>query len=354
MPEASMPAYRLTDWLQQPAIVDITVPRPGPGEVLVRVAGNGLCHSDLTMHQISAEIGAALGWRVPFTLGHEIAGWIADAGDEAAAVTAAPGTPVALVSPASCGRCRYCLRGLDSACPDGLAGRGYGRDGGLAPYVIAPAGRGVVPLTTLDPVEAAPLTDAGATSYHAVRRALPRLGPGSWAVVLGAGGLGAFAIQHLKALSAARVVAVDRAAGRRALARELGADEAIDGITSATAHDLADVCGAQAADVVLDFVGTDASIATGLRALAPAGAFGLVGAAGGTLRRGWYGTLPREAEIFTFQGSTIADLQDVIALAEAGRIRPLVDRFALADIDEAYAALAAGALHGRAVVIPPL
>nr|MDT0664940.1 alcohol dehydrogenase catalytic domain-containing protein [Micromonospora sp. DSM 115978] len=190
-------AYRMTSWLGEPELVDVAVPAPRAGQVLVRVAGNGLCHSDLTMRQIPAAIGEALGWRMPFTLGHECAGWIEEVsapGPE----WLAPGRPVALVSPTSCGTCQVCRRGLDSACPHGLAGRGYGRDGGLAGFVLVDDARSLGPLPAgLDPVAAGPLTDAGATSYHAVRRVADRLGAGTTAVVVGAGGLGAFAVQHL-------------------------------------------------------------------------------------------------------------------------------------------------------------
>lgn len=362
MPRTTMTAYRLPGWLQPPRLMTVDVPKPGPGEVLVRVAGNGLCHSDLSMSQIPEEFGTALGWRMPFTLGHEVGGWIEEFGDDPtgpappgaglSGARLAIGMPVALVSPTSCGHCRYCLRGLDSACRAGTAGRGYGRDGGLAGYVVADATRAVVPLRTLDPVDAGPLTDAGATSYHAVKRVVRRLTPGSRAVVLGAGGLGAFAIQHLRAMTPALVVAVDRVPARLALAAELGAGETLAGITGNTVKELTEICGGEGADAVIDFVGTDESIATGLGALAPGGAYGLVGAAGGKYRRAWYGGLPREAEIFTFQGSTIADLRDVIALAEAGLVRPLVDRFPLDRVAEAYGALEAGNLRGRAVVLP--
>jgi propanol-preferring alcohol dehydrogenase len=353
--KARMPAYRLLEWQQAPKLVEVDVPRPGPGQVLVRVAGNGLCHSDIGMTQMPASIGELVGWSMPFTLGHEIAGRVEDAGEGAVDTYGRPvaaGATVALVSPSSCGRCRYCRRGLDSACPNGLAGRGYGRDGGLAAYVVADASRSVLPLANLDPVAAAPLTDAGATSYHAVRRALHLLEPGSNAVVLGAGGLGSFAIQFLRALSPARVIAVDQHAARRDYARELGAAEAIGGVDGQTAGILRELTGGEGADLVLDFVGIDASIAAGLRSVRSGGAFGLVGASGGTFRGPWMGGLPKDADIFTFQGSCISDAQAVISLAEAGLIRSDVDVFPLEQVTEAYLALDRGELHGRAVVTP--
>src|SRR5688500_3699457 len=157
-----MRAYRMTGWGAPPEHAEVPVPAPGPGQVLVRVAGCGLCRSDLTMRQMPRIAGERLGWQMPFTLGHETSGWLAD------------GTPAALVSPTSCGTCWHCGRGMDNDGPHGLAGRGYGRDGGLAEYVVADQ-HAVLPLGGLDPRHAGPLTDAGATAYHAVRRALPRI-----------------------------------------------------------------------------------------------------------------------------------------------------------------------------------
>jgi propanol-preferring alcohol dehydrogenase len=335
----TMTAYRVVRWGDPPQLTEVPVPEPGPGEVLVDVAGNGLCHSDLRMAHIPGEIAEAMGWSLPFTLGHEVGGRIAATGP--GVVGYAEGEAVALVSPASCGACAYCVRGHDSACPNGLAGRGYGRDGGLARYVVAAAPRAVVKLGALDPVVAGPLTDAAATSHHAVARVLPRLPGGSTAVVIGAGGLGAFAVQLLRALSPARVVAVDTNPARLAVARDLGAHEAHGEIDAV-----------EGADVVLDFAGVDGTIAAGIGKVRRYGAFGLVGAAGGTFRRPWFGGLPRDADVFTFQGSSVADLHAVVSLAEGGLIRSEVDLFPLSRVVDAYAALEAGDLRGRAVVVP--
>ncbi|GAA2643510.1 oxidoreductase [Paractinoplanes durhamensis] len=311
-------------------------PEPGPGQVLIRVAGCGLCRSDLTMRQMPKPVGERLGWRMPFTLGHETAGWVAATGPGVTGLDV--GAPVALTPADSCGTCWFCLRGLDNSCPAALTGRGYGRDGGLAEFVLTGL-RGVLPLAGLDPRHAGPLTDAGATAYHAVRRALPRIAPGGTVAVLGAGGLGAFAVQFLRVLTAARVVAVDIDPARLAYAESVGA------------HEVQTSLDRKRLDAVLDFVGTDATIAGGLAALRPGGAFGLIGSAGGRLERPWFGSLPRDGEVYTFQGSTIADAQEVIALAEAGLIRNQVDEFAFEKAAEAYERLAAGTLTGRAVVL---
>jgi alcohol dehydrogenase, propanol-preferring len=351
---AQMTAYRLLEWEQAPQLVEVDVPRPGPGQVLIRVAGNGLCHSDIGMGLMPASIGELIGWSMPFTLGHEIGGHIEEIGEGAVDTYGQPvslGQAVALISPSSCGVCRYCRRGLDSACPNGLAGRGYGRDGGLAQFVVADASRSVLPLKNVDPIAAAPLTDAGSTSYHAVKRALHLLEPGSNAVVLGAGGLGSFAIQLIRAMSPARVIAVDQHQARLDYASELGADELISGVDGQTVGAIKELTG-DGADVVLDFVGIDSTIAAGLGATRSGGAYGLVGAAGGSFRGPWMSGLPKDADVFTFQGSCISDAQAVVALAEQGLIRSDVDVFPLEKVAEAYEALDRGELRGRAVVTP--
>lgn len=337
----TMTAYRLVEWQHAPELVEIPVPAIGPGQVLIEVAGCGLCHSDLTMTDMPAEIGDALGWRVPFTLGHESAGRVVEVGAGVTAV--AVGDAVALTSPSSCGTCAHCRAGRDSACPHGDAGRGYGRDGGLARYVRVDSVRDVLPLGDLDPRHAGPLTDAGATTHHAVRRARSELGPGSTAVVIGIGGLGSLAVQILRATTEARIVAVDTDGVRRALALDMGADAVLE--TLPGRPDLE-------ADAVIDIVGVDQTIGRGLRALRRGGAFVLVGAGGGGFPRPWMGGLPREATITSIQGSSIADAQTVIALAASGALRVAVDEFALAAVAHAYQALDQGTLTGRAVVIP--
>jgi propanol-preferring alcohol dehydrogenase len=357
-------AYRIVDWGEAPRIVDAPVPEPGPGEVLVRVAANGLCHSDSLMAQMPAEFGVALGWRVPFTLGHEVGGWVAALGDGVDEVHV--GDPVALVSPSSCGFCDACRRGAESDCARSDFGRGFGRDGGLAPYVVAGGVRELVPLGDLDPVAAGPLTDAGATSLHAVKRALAVLAPradrsaaaprsvaaGETVVVLGAGGLGSFAVQFLRASSGVRVVAVDRSPERRAVAAGLGAHEVLDGVDGTTVATLRDLTDGTGVGAVLDFVGVDATILCGLSATRRGGAYGLVGAGGGTLRRPWYGTVPRGGTVFTFQGSDRSDVHDAVALAASGRVVSHVETFAFDQVGEAYRRLEHGELTGRAVVVP--
>jgi len=346
-----MRAYRLVAWERPPELVEVPVPTPGPGQVVVRVAGCGLCHSDLDMMAMPAAMGEALGWSMPFTLGHETAGWVAAVGNGVDGV--AEGDAVAVSSPSSCGRCRWCLAGRDNACPNGLVGRGYGRDGGLAEAVLVDDVRSVLPLAPgIDPAGAGPLTDAAATSHHAVRRVLPRVRDDGAVVVLGVGGLGAFVVQILRATTTAYVVAVDPDPVRREVAVGLGAHHAVDGVGPGTAREVAALVGEGGADAVIDLVGTDATIRCATRVCGPGGAIGVVGAAGGTLARPWYGSLPRDGEVFTFQGSDLADARAVLDLAASGAIEVALVPFALDDAAAAYDALRGGGLAGRVVVRP--
>jgi alcohol dehydrogenase, propanol-preferring len=334
-----MTAFRLLEWGGSPQRAEVDIPQPAAGQVLVRVAGVGVCGSDPKMSNLPAVVGDMFGWNMPFTLGHEVGGWIEELGDGVTGFD--KGDPVVLVSSHSCGACSYCLEGHDINCVEGHAGRGYGRDGGLAPYVLVEHVREIIKLVSLDPATAGPLVDAGSTAYHGVRRVLPKLTPGSTAVVIGAGGLGSYAIQLLKVLSPARVVAVDTNPARLDFARELGADETFES---------SDPVGAEGAAVVMDFVGIDDTIRSGIRCLRKGGSFVLVGSGGGTLREGWYSALPKDGEIFTYEGATIADTRAVIALAEAGDIRVDVEEFSFDDIEVAYQRLQQGELQGRAVI----
>jgi propanol-preferring alcohol dehydrogenase len=339
-----MPAYRLRDW-QQPGFDHVAVPDAGFGRVRVRVGAVGLCHSDVLFLTAAAGV---LPYDVPFTLGHEIAGWVDVAGPGVDDLE--PGTPVAVACMSTCGRCRWCRRGADNYCVDSWHGRGFGLDGGLASFVVV-ARRDLVPTGNLDPRHAAPLTDAGATSYHAVRRVLPKLRPGSTAVVIGVGGLGGYAVQWLRRLSPARVVAVDARESRLEAARGLGASEALpagDGLS----RRLREAVGTDGADAVLDFVGTDQTMNAALRNAATLGSVAIVGQGFGTAHIR-FGGVAHDCDVFVPQGATVAELTEVIALAAGGGIVIETEEFDFADTETAYARLQEGTLDGRAVVLAP-
>lgn len=351
----SMRAFRMLNWLEPPELDEIEVPEPGPGEIRIKVAGNGLCQSDLHMPHIPAVMEELMGWKMPFTLGHEVGGWIDKLGGGLSHSDAAlgEGQPVAIVSTRSCGACLECDAGFDNTCASNNVGRGYGMNGGIAEYLILENARPIIPLSGLDPRLAGPYTDAGTTSYHAVARVKEKLIAGRTALVIGAGGLGGFAIQYLKLLTKARIIAIDLNPDKRKRAKELGADECLDGGMDNLAGEILKLTEGRGADAVLDFVGTDATIETSITSLAKLADYILIGAGEGRIKMPLFGALAnKSASISSFIGGTIADTRAVLALADQGVLRNDVEFFDIADSQKAFAKLAAGELLGRAVIVP--
>jgi alcohol dehydrogenase, propanol-preferring len=338
-----MRAYQLTDW-QQPAFVEVPMPQVGPGQVRVRIGGVGLCHSDVLFLTSPAGV---LPYQLPFTLGHEIAGWIDAVGDDVTGIEVDTAVAVACMSP--CGHCRQCVRGADNYCVDSWRGRGFGIDGGLASHVVVGAGQ-VVPLGELDPRVVAPLTDAGATSYHAVKRTLPKLQDDSAVAVIGVGGLGAYAVQWLRMLTSARIVAVEARPERMEAAFALGAHEVIPAGEGLSKR-LSEALGPNGGDAIFDFVGTDATMRASLRNAAVLGSVAIVGQGFGSVPLTW-GGIAHDCDIFVPQGATIAELGEVIALAKTGEVVVEVEQFGFDETPAAYSRLVEGTLNGRAVVLP--
>lgn len=338
-----MKAALLTAYGEPFEIRDIPAPEPGPGEVLIRVAAVGVCHSDWT---VWAGRSAILE-RLPAILGHEIAGHVAGLGEGVTGLR--EGDAAAVFGAWGCGRCLYCLRGDEQAC--GQTGWvGHGPPGGYAEYLVVPAARHLEPIGGLDPAEAAALTDAGLTPYRAVRRCLPRLTPGATAAAIGIGGLGHFGLQYLKILSPARVVAVDISPPARRLAARLGAD-AVAGSAGQALEAVMDLSGGQGADAVLDFVGSASSMDLSVKA---AGRFAMIvnaGLGGGVLPYKPYG-MPAEVTLTTAWWGSRSDLREVVALARAGRLAPALERRPLDDINRVLPRLARGGVTGRAVLLP--
>ena len=344
-----MKAYRLRQWRREPVFEDVEVPEPTFGQVLVKIGGAGACHSDL--HLMEWEEGT-LPVNLPFTLGHENAGWVEAVGPGVAGLS--PGDPVLVYGPWGCGWCKHCRIGAENDCLNASTipsmGGGLGSDGGMAPYMLVPSARLLVPLATLEPRVAAPLADAGLTPYHAVKRSLALLTPDATALVIGAGGLGQMGIQILRATTASRIVAVDTSDRKLAAAAEAGADDVFlsDGETAAKVRELTHGRGA---DVVLDFVGVDATLELAAKTSRALGHLTVVGLGGGTLPFSFF-ALPYECSVAAPYWGTYPDLLEVVALAEAGKVKPKVQYFPLSEADEAYEALREGRISGRAVVVP--
>jgi propanol-preferring alcohol dehydrogenase len=231
------------------------------------------------------------------------------------------------------------------------SGGGLGHNGGMAPYMVVPATRYLVPLGTLDPREVAPLTDSALTTYHAIKRSLHRLGAGSTAVVIGVGGLGQMAIQILKALaSATTVIAVNNTAPKLQIARDMGADEALISGKEAVKC-VKDLTRGQGANLVLDIVGTDATLLMAAQMVRSMGDLTILGLGGGALSVSFF-TLPHECCVTSPYWGSITELIEVISLAQAGKLKMLVEHFPLERASEAYRRLQDGKVRGRAVITP--
>jgi NAD+-dependent secondary alcohol dehydrogenase Adh1 len=336
-----MRAAQLTEYHRPLDLVEKPVPEPvAPRDVVVRIGGAGVCATDL--HAIDGLMEGA-GLRPPVVLGHENAGWVEAIGD--GVTTAAPGDAVLLYPPYSCGLCVNCRRGLDMHC-DRHQFTGLTRDGGFAEYVLVDE-RSLLALPPgVEPAEVAPHSDAGITAYHAVKRLLPRLAPGSTAAVIGVGGVGHIALQLLRVLGGGTVIGIDTDERRRALAQELGADEVL-----ADVADVREATDGAGADVVLDFVATDATHAAGLDVLARRGLYSTVGY-GGMI------TVPSVAMVVgetaiagNLVGSWI-DLWELLQLHGRGEVTLRTETHALDDVNGVLDRLREGEITGRAVLVP--
>ncbi|MFB7026392.1 MULTISPECIES: NAD(P)-dependent alcohol dehydrogenase [unclassified Streptomyces] len=332
-----------------PEVVTVPDPEPGPGQVLLKVTAAGVCHSDIAVMSRPAD---QLPFPLPLTLGHEGVGTVEalGAGVEGFAV----GDPVAVYGPWGCGTCFMCAQGKENYCLRaaelGIRPPGLGAPGAIAEYMVVDSPRHLVPLGGLDPVRAAPLTDAGLTPYHAVKRSLPKLVPGSTAVVIGTGGLGHVAIQLLRAMTAARVVALDVNEEKLALARAVGAHEAVLSDASAAAE-VRELTGGRGAEVVLDFVGVAPTVTSAGAMAAVEGDVTIVGLGGGALPVG-FGSPAYEVSVASPYWGTRAELIEVLDLARAGSVDVHVETYTLDEAPKAYERLHEGRVAGRAVILP--
>jgi alcohol dehydrogenase, propanol-preferring len=346
-------ALRLMDWKTEPELVDAPDPRPGPGEVVVKVGAAGACHSDLhLMHDFEA---GAVPWNPPFTLGHENAGWVELVGDGVTGV--AVGQPVAVYGPWGCGTCARCAVGIENYCENPMAapvaggGGGLGLDGGMADLLLVPDQRLLVPLPEdLDPISAAPLTDAGLTPYHAIRRSRQKLTPDATIVIIGVGGLGHVGVQIARSLGAARIVAVDMKQRALDLALAVGADAALPS-DDATADAIRDLTGGRGADVVVDFVGVAPTIELARSVARAMSDVTIVGIGGGEVPFSFF-SQGYEVNLATTYWGTRPELIELLTLAARGGVQVEHTVYSLDDAARAYRDLAAGEVTGRAVVVP--
>jgi len=324
------------------------VPEPkveGPLDVIVRIGGAGLCRTDL--HILEGQWEQKTGVQLPYTLGHENAGWVQEVGS---AVTNVEVGDTVIVHPkVTCGLCRPCRAGEDMHCEDS-AFPGIDADGGFAEFLKTSA-RALVKLDpSLQPQDVAALADAGLTAYHAVKKASAILHPGTKAVVIGAGGLGHIGIQCLAALTPAEIIVVDRSEAALDLAQKIGADHGVlaDGSQVKAVQDLTAGKGAEA---VIDFVGEGGAIEDGVALLRRAGSYFVIGY-GGFVNVPAIDIISTEISFVGNLVGTYNDLAELMMLAAQEKVRLHTRVFPLEAVSEAMADLDTGRLQGRGILVP--
>lgn len=341
-----MKAVRLAAYNQLPDVKEVAEPKiTGPHDVIVRIGGAGLCRTDL--HIIEGQWAEKSGVTLPYTLGHENAGWVHEIGSAVSNV--AVGDTVIVHPLITCGLCRACRAGDDMHCVNS-AFPGISIDGGMANFLKTTA-RAVVKLDPmLEPKDIAALADAGLTAYHAVRKAAPILYPGTKAVVIGAGGLGHIGIQCLKALTPAEIIVVDRSAEALALTKEWGADYTVqvDGSQVAKVKEITDGNGAEA---IIDFVGEGGAIEDGVAMLRRAGSYYVIGY-GGKLNVPTIDIISTEINFIGNLVGTYNDLVDLMTLTAQGKVTLHTAIYPLDSALDAIHALDSGKLRGRGILVP--
>ncbi len=341
-----MRAVRLHGYHQQPVVEEVPEPTvSSPLDVVVKIGGAGVCRTDL--HIIEGQWEQAMGPALPYTIGHENAGWVHEIGSGVTNLQV--GDTVILHPTPTCGLCRACRAGQDMHCTTSSF-PGLDSDGGMAEYLLTSARACVKLDPSTQPKDVAALADAGITAYHAVRKAIPLLYPGTTCVVIGAGGLGHIGVQCLAALTATTIVVVDRNPDALKLAEQLGAHHTVvsDGGQIAAVQELTDGAGA---DVVLDFVAEQGAENDGFAMTRPGGSYYVIGY-GGTLNLPTLDIISTERNIVGNIVGNYNELAELMVLAQTGRVTLHTSTYPLDAAVEAIQDLDAGRVRGRAILVP--
>ncbi|GAA5028219.1 NAD(P)-dependent alcohol dehydrogenase [Terrabacter aeriphilus] len=343
---STMRAVQVVGYHENLEMAQVPVPEAtGPFDVVVRIGGAGVCRTDL--HILEGQWAEKSQVALPYTIGHENAGWVHAVGS---AVTNVKEGDKVIVHPLiTCGLCRACRSGDDVHCESNQF-PGIDTNGGYAEYLRTSA-RSVVRIDdSLEPKDVAALADAGLTAYHAAAKAARRLTPRDRVAVIGAGGLGHIGIQVLKALSPAEIVVVDRNPNAVKLAVAIGADHGIvaDG---SQVEQVLELTGGHGAEVVVDFVGEGGATKEGVAMLRRAGDYHVVGY-GENVDVPTIDIVSTEINLIGNLVGSYNDLCDLMALAARGAVTLHTQTYALDDFQSAIDDLNAGDVRGRAILVP--
>ena len=342
-----MKAVRLHGYHQQPVVEEVPEPTvKGPLDVVVKIGGAGVCRTDL--HIIEGQWAEAMQPSLPYTIGHENAGWVHEVGS--AVTNVAVGDTVILHPTPTCGLCTACRAGQDMHCV-ASSFPGLDSDGGMAEYLLTSARACVKLDPTTRPQDVAALADAGITAYHAVRKAIPLLYPGTTCVVIGAGGLGHIGIQCLAALTATEIIVVDRNPDALKLAEQLGADQTVvaDGNQVQAVQDLTGGQGARRRARLRRRAGRGAGRLRDDRAgPAPTTSSGTAA----SVQIPTLDIISTERNIIGNIVGTYNELAELMVLAQAGKVTLHTRTYPLDAAAEAVADLDAGRVRGRAILVP--
>ncbi len=340
--------YKYDESIPQDSLTVEEIEEPkleGAFDVIVKVGAAGLCRTDI--HIVEGQWAPITGMELPYVLGHENAGWVEEVGS--AVTNVAPGDTVIVHPLITCGLCSACRAGRDMQCENNSF-PGIDSDGGFA-QLLKTSARSVVKLDPiLQPKDIAALADAGLTAYHAVRKSVPLLYPGTKAVVMGAGGLGHIGIQCLKALTAAEIIVVDPNEKALALARDWGADQTVQAGDNYL-DTVLEMTNGQGAEVVFDYVGERGAEDDAWKLTRPAGSHYVIGY-GGTVNVPTIDIISSERNVIGNLVGTYNDLAELMILTAEGKVTLHTSTYPLDAVNDAMQDLNNGNLQGRGILIP--
>lgn len=322
------------------SIEQVPVPKPGPGEVLVRIKASGVCHTDLH----AADGDWPVKPKLPFIPGHEGAGIVAALGPGVTGLKEGDAVGVAWLHDA-CGHCEHCITGWETLC-ESQHNSGYGVDGSFAEYAVGHADYvGRLP-DNPDFAALAPILCAGVTTYKGIKETDTR--PGEWIAISGLGGLGHVAVQYAKAMGL-HVVALDVTDEKLALARSLGADATVNARTANAVEQVAKITGGGAHGVLVTAV-SPVAFAQALNLVRRKGTISLVGLPPGDFPTPIFDVVLKR---ITLRGSIVGgrkDLAEALAFAAEGKVKAHIHHKRLEDLNAIFADLKAGKVDGRIVL----